>query len=161
MIDMKYHRGIKCPSRYWIKQVVFPGCTQRGRKVESLMASYYWSLTKRQTLDQGFYMWSHLIFTMASLSNSAPLAWRPLWLILIRDRLFFRILFCPSCNCLHAGGIPWILPLSNLIHLVAAASAVDKLQLIVHMKNWGARRIRLLFLSQDIRAQGVYLRRLQ
>lgn len=121
------------------------------QKAESLIVSYYWNLTNCQILDQGCYILSHLIFTVASLSTSTPSTWTSLWLILIQDRLFFRTIFCPSCNYIHASDTPWILPISCLLHLVAATSVVGKIQL---KKNWGERRIRLLYPSQDIRAQG-------
>lgn len=45
-------------------------------------------------------------------------------------------------------------PLTDLIHLVAAASVVGKIQVIVYLKNWGEGRIGLVFLNYDIRAQG-------
>lgn len=45
-------------------------------------------------------------------------------------------------------------PLTDLIHLVAAASVEDKIQVIVYLKNWGEGKIGLVFLNYDIRAQG-------
>ena len=41
-----------------------------------------------------------------------------------------------------------------LTSVVAAASEVERIQVIVYMKNWGGRRTGLVFLNQDIRAQG-------
>lgn len=45
-------------------------------------------------------------------------------------------------------------PLTGLIYLVAAAFVVDRIQVIVYMKNWGEGRIGLVVLNYDIRAQG-------
>lgn len=45
-------------------------------------------------------------------------------------------------------------PLTGLIHLVAATFVVDKIQVIVYLKNWGEGRIGLVFLNYDIRTLG-------
>lgn len=106
--------------------------------------SYCWNLTNCQTLSPRM-----LQIVSSDIHNSftlLPLLHQPGHL---SDSFWFRTdcfqdhLLSILQIYIHASDAPWILPISCLLHLVAATSAVDKIQLIE--EELGERRIRAAF----------------
>lgn len=147
LLDVKCHG---CP-RYGTKPSMFPGCTQRGSKVESLWAGTYGRLAKCQTLDGGFLhivqsdMHNSLPFWLCSIALETSLTPSELGRTIFRDPVL-SIMRRYSCWW-HAMNPP----AKRLDTVSSAAWVVDKIQGTVCMKKgeWV-----YFFLSQDIRAQG-------